>query len=259
MTSTTRQTPSNKDQVPSNKIVNEPLISAVHSRAPTLRYPVSGIRYPLLFLLAFAICHATPAAGPQDLGQNLSYVRLHRLPEDAAALTAAWSAPALIVDLRYPAVDGSPAIPAGRPVRPRTAPLFVLIAPGTPVDALAALRTSAPALITLGLPAPGLTPDIALAVDPATDRRAYDALDAGTAVDALIIVKIAKQRFDEAALAREHEQGDDSTEATEPPPPVSGPPAATAAAAPTPPPPLIDVVLQRAVQLHRALLALGKL
>jgi hypothetical protein len=212
----------------------------------------------LYCILTFSLSLAAQSA-PQDLGQHLSYVRLHRLPEDAAALTAAWSAPALIVDLRYPAVDGSPAIPAGLPVRPRTAPLFVLIGPGTPVDALAALRTGAPALITLGLPAPGLIPDIAPDVDPATDRRAYDALDAGTGVDALTIVKIAKQRFDEAALAREHDHGDDSAEAAEPPPPFPGLPAATAATPPTPPPPLIDVVLQRAVQLHRALLALGRL
>jgi hypothetical protein len=249
--------------VTSNKIVNEPLISAIHCRTPTLRYPVSGIRYLLLFLLPFAFCHAAPAA-PQDLGRNLTYVRLRHLPDDAAVLTAVWSAPALIVDLRYPAGDGAHALPAGLPARTGAAPLFVLVGPGTPVELLAALRERAPGLITLGLPAPGLAPDIAPAVTPEADRRAYDALDAGTPVDALTNVTITKQRFDEAALTREHDHPEDGTVAPpDVPAPPAGPPAPPAAAAapakPPEPPPLVDVVLQRAVQLHRALLALGKL
>jgi len=245
----------------SNKMENVPPISATQRQPPAFRYPVSGFRYLILLFLPLVVCQAAPL----DLGQNLSYVRLHRLPDDAKTLTAAWISPALVVDLRYPTVDGTPAIPAGLPARSRTAPLFVLVGPGTPAEALAILRASAPALITLGLPAPNLTPDIALSVDPAADRKAYDALDAGDPVESLINVKIKKERFDEAALTREH--AEDLAGATPPPfspaapapPAAPNTPAAATPAAPAPPPPPIDVVLQRAVQLDRALLALGRL
>ena len=237
--------------------MNESQVSAAQARRFPLRSPVSGIRYLLFALLALGICRAAPAPAV-DLGQNLTYLRLRSLPADAPALTAAWLAPALVVDLRYPAVEGSPAIPAGLPSRPRHAPLFVLVGPGTPADALAALRAAAPAQITLGLPAPGVTPDLVLAVDPAADRRAYDALEAGAGLDALINVKIAKERFDEAALAREHEQDQAGNPPPDLPPAAPAAPAAPATA-PAPPPPPVDVVLQRAVQLHRALLALGRL
>ena len=231
-----------------------------------LRRSVSGL-WLLFFGLQFSILNLpaeTPAAGPLDLGRNLTYLRLHHLPDDAAALKDVWSAPALIVDLRYPTGEPAHALPAGLPARPGTAPLFVLVGPSTPVELLAAIRERAPGLITLGLPAPGLAPDIVLAVTPEIDRKAYDAFDAGTTADALINVKITKERFDEAALTREHDHGaDDTPGPAEAPPPLPGPPATPAAAAapakPPEPPPLIDVVLQRAVQLHRALLALGKI
>ena len=70
--------------------------------------------------------------------------------------------------------------------------MFVLVAPTTPADALAALRARAPALITLGLSAPGLTPDIALAVKPEDDRRAYEALDSGASIESLLSETLAK-------------------------------------------------------------------
>jgi len=93
------------------------------------------------------------------------------------------------------------------PLRPRPAPLFVLVGPDSPAGALAGLRARAPALITLGIPAPGLIPDIAPAVTAEDDRRAYDALDAGASVDSLINEATAAKRFDEAALvsAKDHD------------------------------------------------------
>jgi hypothetical protein len=221
----------------------------------------------LVFGLQFSVLNlpaTTPAAAALALGRNLTYLRLHHLPEDGAALKDVWSAPALVVDLRYPTGEAAHALPPGLPERPGAAPLFVLVGPGTPVELLAALRERASGLITLGLPAPSLAPDIALAVTPENDRRAYDALDTGASADALINVKITKERFDEAALTREHDHGsEEAVGPAEAPPPPPGPPAAPAAGAapskPLEPPPLIDGVLQRAVQLHRALLALGKL
>jgi len=214
-------------------------------------------------------CAAAPAA-PLDLGRNLAYVRLHRLPEDLPALAAAWSRPALVVDLRYPAGDAATGFDDALPVRPGPAPLFVLVGPATPVDALASLRARAPALITLGLAAPGLAPDIAPPVKPEDDRRAYDALETGASVDSLVNDETAGKRFDEAALVAEKDRdpGDGDEDGPLGPPRggrTPSPPLATAtaaqgaapaAAAPAGPK---DVVLQRAVHLHRALLALGKL
>ena len=179
-------------------------------------------------------------------------------------LTAAWSEPALIVDLRYSAGNAAPLLPADLPSRPRSAPLFALIGPGTPAEALAALRDRAPALITLGPAAPGSAPDLALAVTLEADRRAYDALDSGTSVDSLLSEKITKTRFDEAALAHEHTRGsakDESPVSTDPvpanPPSTGDAPPANSAATPPPaatPAEPKDLVLQRAVQLPRACL-----
>lgn len=213
----------------------------------------------LVFGLRFSVLDL-PASAPVDLGQRLTYIRLHRLPDDATILAAAWSLPALVVDLRYSTGNTAPSLSADLPARPRAAPLFVLVGPATPSEALAALRERVPALITLGLAAPGQVPDITLAVAPEADRRAYEALDSGASIDSLLGEKIAKTRFDEAALAHEH-TGEAVTEArsgSNGAVPADAPPAGVPPPAATPAEPK-DAVLQRAVQLHRALLALGKL
>jgi hypothetical protein len=207
----------------------------------------------LVFGLQFSAL-SLPASAPLDLGQKLTYVRLHRLPDDAVILAAAWSRPALIVDLRYLAGSAAPFLSPALPARPGSAPLFALVSPATPLEALAALRDRAPALITLGLAAPVPAPDIALAVTPEADRHAYDALDSGASIESLLSEKIAKTRFDEAALAHEHARPADQE--VGPGPSGAAPPEAPPTATPAEPK---DVVLQRAVQLQRALLALGKL
>jgi hypothetical protein len=218
----------------------------------------------LLLLCGLPLTVSTFTAGaPVDLGDHLIYMRLHGRPDDVAALAAAWRKPALIVDLRYPAAGAAQFLPADIiPSRPRSAPLFVLVGPGTSAHALAALRERAPALITLGLPAPGLAPDIGLTVKPEDDRRAYEALDSGTPVGTLLSEHLTKQRFDEAALMHERAQGPDRTGAPADDPAPAAPKASPAQdhpAADAPPAEPKDVVLQRAVQLYRALLVLGKL
>lgn len=238
-----------------------------HPRSAGSLRPSCGFlkRSALLFL--FSLQFSLPgfsAAGPLDLGQNLAYLRLRGRLDDVPALTAAWSSPALILDLRHPAADAAKYIPADLPDRPRAKPLFVLVGPATPADALAALRASAPGIITLGLSAPGLTPDIPIAVKPGDDLRAFEAFDSGTSLESLLSETLAKTRFDEAALLHGRAQEAGAAAAA-----AAAAPAATAAVpAPTPgpaaqaagaPPEPKDAVLQRAVQLHRALLALGKL
>jgi hypothetical protein len=216
----------------------------------------------LVFGLQFSAL-SLPAAAPLDLGQKLTYVRLHRLPDDAANLAAAWSQPALVVDLRYPTGNAAHFLPPDLPARPGSAPLFALVGPATPIEALAALRDRAPALITLGPAATAPAPDLALAVTPEADRHAYDALESGAPIESLLSEKITKTRFDEAALAHERtgeaakDEGPAASSAAPTDPPPSGvTPPTTPATIPAEPK---DVVLQRAVQLHRALLALGKL
>jgi hypothetical protein len=249
--------------------------AAGHKARPanaSLRRPLASGLWLLLFGLQSSILNLpaeAPAATPQDLGRNLTYLRLRRLPDDAAALAAAWKAPALIVDLRHAAGDPAQAPPTDLPLRPRTAPLIVLTGPDTAPALFAMIRGHAAALISIGLAAPGLTPDIVLSVSPEADRRAYDALEASASVESLISEKIAKPRFDEAALAHEHTA--DATAGERAGPAVEGPNAAPPAANPPPAAPIAvaspaapevtpkDAVLQRAVQLHRALLALGKL
>jgi hypothetical protein len=234
-----------------------------------LRFPASGC-WLLFFGLQFSILNlpaSPPAAAPQDLGRGLIYVRLQRLPDDAALLTTVWNAPALIIDLRHPAGATAHAIPADLPSRPRTAPLLMLVGPGTPTDLLAVLRDHAPAFITIGLAAPGLTPDIVLSVNPEADARAYAALEAGASVNSLISENTYKHRFDEAALARDRDAGETEDEGPkskvegreDAPPTAAAAPAPIAAKSAPPAMPLKDTVLERAVQLHRALLALGKL
>jgi hypothetical protein len=237
------------------------------------RHSLPKFRLLLIFGLQFSILHlpASPpaAATPADLGRGLTYARLQQLPDDDAMLATVWKAPALIIDLRHPVGATGQTIPADLSSRPRTAPLFILVGPDTPTDLLAALRDHAPALITIGLAAPGLTPDIALALSPEADRRAYDALAAGASAESLISENTTKHRFDEAALARDRDNG--TVEDEEPGPngadqnttlPAAGPPPVPAGVHPStaaPEKPLKDLVLQRAVQLHRTLLALGKL
>jgi len=130
-------------------------------------------------------------------------------------------------------------------------------------------------IITLGARTPALTPDIAVSVSSEDDRHAYDAFGDGTPLDKLLNSALEKKRFDEAALVRDRANAmnpnsdlgsDDDTSALSPEAPEVAPSVSLARPAPAPvpakkaePPPIIDAVLQRAVQLHRALVALKKI
>ena len=78
------------------------------------------------------------------------------------------------------------------------------------------------------------------------------ALGQGTLPAILVTGKIEKERFDEATLVQEFNNGNPDAE----PPPLPDPTRPKLNEAAPVKAPLIDRVLQRAIQLHRALLAL---
>jgi hypothetical protein len=209
--------------------------------------------------LAFVLAaRATFAAAPSDLGQGLLYCRVHALPADLPAANTGKSA--LVLDLRYALADdtGATAFSAWLGFRTAAHPVFILVNAGTGPALLHTLaaRPFPSGVVALGPPLPAFTPDVPLKILPNTERRAYDAFDHGTAIESLIVEKIDKPRYDEASMVKDHASdsaqpaSDDEDAAAKPD---------SAKAKPAPPPQLIDLALQRAVQLHRALLALHKI
>lgn len=222
------------------------------------RHAVLGaVLASLLFVSLGA--HAAPLE--LDLGEGLGYFRAHTLPADLPPASA--KPRPLVLDLRFStASDGAAnALEAWIKFRATAAtPVLVLVNADTPAafhSVLASFKAQ-PGFLTLGAATPDFTPDLALDTKGDVERRAYDALEHGTSVDSLTRQNTDKPRNDEASLMHERENPADDF-ADDPlndltdhddAPPARTPPAA---------PPLIDVALQRAIQLHRALLALKRL
>ena len=212
-----------------------------------------------LTLFAAGLATAPVYAGePTDLGNNLSYLRVHALAGSDPALQVALSAQhACVLDVRY-ATATEESIATFRTAlakHPSEAPLFILISPATPPSVVDAVNAVTPAtFVTLGIAGSNPSPKITVKTTAATDREAYDAFDNGTSLTELISGKIEKDRFDEATLVKEFKSGNPDPEA----------PSATDRAATKPPETptkaavLTDRVLQRALHLHQALLALQR-
>ena len=217
------------------------------------------MKIPLSFFLLFLAVAAPSGAGAapleRDLGCGLTYLRVAQLPEDLPSKAPA-PHQALVLDLRYVSADATAGkafegwlkfhASANSPltilVNAETSPLLLHVFLAAPLP---------PGVITLG-PAPSeFKADVAVEVSPQADRVAYDALANGTSVEDLVAHKLDKPRRDEAELAREHANGSTDED--------SGEPAPKAAATPAAPVPATDLILTRAVQLHRALLALRRL
>jgi hypothetical protein len=210
---------------------------------------------------------ATPATTPaaplvRSLGRNLVYLRVHTLPDDLpAAISSPQHPVSLVVDLRF-VQAGDKAVRAFAAwlkfqARPAT-PVIVLINAQTSPALLAPLddAVSPPGVVSIGPAAATIKPDIALALTAEADRLAYEALEHGTPVEELITPRLDKTRHDESTINKERVTGaadDEESDFIEaaPPPPAK-------AAEPVAPVPF-DAVLQRALQLHRALLALRKI
>jgi hypothetical protein len=189
---------------------------------------------------------------PRDLGQGLAYFRVHTLADDAKALEAAVEADGpLVVDLRYAAArtEDIPLFDHALARRRGTELLCVLVSPATAPGLATAFTAAKTRFVTLGVEGSVPTPRVVVAQTAETDRRAYDALETGTPLAALLSGKIEKDRYDEAALMNDFSNGNTSGEPPEPDPKA-------AKTGPEKAPVLVDRVLQRAVNLHRALAAI---
>lgn len=218
-----------------------------------LRSAQNDLRWLFLALCSLLLAPCAKATELTDLGSGLSYLRIHSLAESETALRKAVpGAGALVLDLRYATASGESiaALQSALASHPVNAPLLVLVSPATP----SAIAQTVATALTLGAPGSAPAPKVVVQTAAATDRRAYDALDAGTPLEKLISGKIEKERFDEATLVHEFKNGNPAAE----PPPTPDPTAPKPAGTPEKPAPLVDRVLQRAVHLHRALLALRR-
>jgi hypothetical protein len=204
----------------------------------------------LVLLLVWVVASPAFATTPHDLGEGLTYWRLATLPAD---LPSAGQPGACVLDLRYAAGDEAAAIALAGWLKLHASTRTPVLILANPATAAPLLRTLAPAALptgtlTLGRPGAGFTPDLAIATTAETEQLAYDAFTAGTTPAALMEENLTKERHDEAAIVRQLADGT--------PPPAAEPAPGTTPAGALPPPPLIDRTLQRAVQVHRGLLAL---
>jgi hypothetical protein len=184
----------------------------------------------------------------RDLGQGLTYYRVHVIPQDQPAPVSGRPG-ACILDLRYAKSDelGASALKSWVMfnVAPHS-PIFVLENAGTDPALLAVFPARGPVgLVVLAPKSARIGPNVAVAVSPEDDRRAYDALEKGADIRSLLSDYPDKPRIDEAYLEKEHIADSDAPEI-----PTDKP---------LPPRPMVDEMLQRAVQLHRGLVGLKKI
>jgi hypothetical protein len=214
----------------------------------------------LLLLAALAgIGRAAPAS--QNLGQGLTYYRVHQLASDLPSAEEVRRGPC-VLDLRYVSgnADEATALAAWLKYRATArTPVFVLANASTSAAIITVItpRGAGTSVIVFGAASGEFAPDIAVTVSAEAERRAYDAVEHGASPGSVISENSLKPRNDEARLARER-LPESLVPADDPANPA---PAASAddSAKPKSPPPVIDPVLQRAVQTHRALVALKKL
>ena len=218
---------------------------------PSCRNSVFPRTALLACILGTGLALCSHAAEPVDLGEGLSYLRVHSLGESAQPLEAALAGGrALIIDLRRATAipEDAAAFGAGLARRNSRAALLLLVGPDTSAPVAAALGQLPHGALTLGVDGAKPKPSVVVAQPADADRRAYDALDGGMKLEDLVNGKIDKERFDEASLVQEFKNGN----GTAAPPPVPDP----TKPAPEKAPVLTDRVLQRAIHLHRGLAAL---
>ena len=191
----------------------------------------------------------------RELGENLRYFRAHVLP---AELPAADVPPSpIILDLRYTRTEpgAANALDAWLKFRATpTTPIVVLVNSETSSEVREMITPASKRadLVTVGRKTGDVAPDIVIETTDDEERRAYDALEQSTSVESLITENADKPRVDEASIMRDRAEGNDR--------PFGADPRANAEKkTETPAPTLVDRALQRAIHLHRALLALQRL
>lgn len=233
----------------------------------------------LAIFLFFGTARATELT---DLGSGLSYLRVHVLADSAKGLTTAVREQNFIIlDLRHATTtaETTEQLRVAFMARESKPPALILVGPATPAAIGATLTLVAGKCVVLGIKDSIPLPQVIIEQSADSDLRAYEALDAGQLMASLISGKIDKDRFDEAALMKEFNSGNTNTalpavttvERPASPNPAAKqvipqklPSSAKPVAGITEPPaagavePLTDRVLQRAVHLHRALIALRR-
>ncbi len=209
-----------------------------------------------VFLIALIPLHAEPLM--RGLGENLRYFRAHVLPTDLPAADVKTGP--LILDLRYTLAEteATTALDAWLKFRATaTTPVFVLVN-GDTAPALRELLMTPDdriGVITIGRASSDITPDISIDTTSDDERHAYDALEKNSPIESLITENADKPRTDEASIMSTRREPN-AIQADAAAPDRASP----AEKKPAPmPPPVIDRAIQRAVQLHRALLALKRL
>jgi hypothetical protein len=212
-------------------------------------------------LIASFILTVAALAAPVkvDLGDGLVYFRVHALPADLPG--ADQKAGATVIDLRYVSATPDPTAALQAWLRfhaTAATPVLVLVNAdtGKPLRAAIARLADTPGLLVIGSDLGAGPADIKLEPTPADERAAYDAFDHGTPAATLITQNTDKPRHDEASLAQSTASADDdaATDADN-----ADSDASVDSDATPPPPPPFDLALQRAVDIHRTLLALGRL
>jgi hypothetical protein len=216
----------------------------------------------LLSLLALGTTGSPAAqAAPltRDLGEGLVFYRAETLPADLP--TQDLKKKPCVFDLRFAKGDSAAAVVLDGWLKINASartPVFLLVNADTDPTLLAPLasRLPSPGVIVIGTTSASLTPDIALKIAPADERKAYDALRHGAMIESLLNDSPEKARNDEARLAKDRQGAnpDFPRPSDDPLDDADGDKAAKAKA-----PPIIDAALQRAVQLHRSLKALKRL
>ena len=216
-------------------------------------------------LLALILILVLPSPGRAteliELGEGLSYLRIHAVDDSAKGLTAAIrERNFLVLDLRH--ASGTPEsadlLRAALNARESKQPVFILVSPATPRVLAESLMTVANKCLMLGVKESAPSPQVFVDQPLATDSLAYEALESGQTLASLISSKVVKERFDEVALMKEFASGNTNA-APSPlidPTAKPGAPEKPQSAIPKPPESLTDRVLQRAIHLHRALLAI---
>lgn len=211
------------------------------------------------FILACALSLSGGILPAAELAPGLIYLRpgVELTPQTGSA----------VLDLRA-SLDEAALVPLLAAIAPGSNNpqrlLLILVSPDTP-EGVRRHIALLPRCITVGRSEPGLKTDITVTTTAEADRRAIQALAAGTAPEKLLVENADKRRYDESSLVREHTGlAEPSQEKPAPPSSVNTGPASEPGDSNSPdsPPPAVatpvDAVLQRALHLYRGLVVLKK-